>query len=314
MNRRVQKTTTGTFFITLPKDWVKEYDIKHGATLEIEIRRDGALIIYPPHGGYESRLDKVTVLYSKGQLSTLKDFILGAYLLGYSMIDVIAKEGAIDPKDREEIRRMVHSFIGLEVLDEDERRMSIRSILDPLYTDPIKLLNRMAYLVEDMLRDGFKAILNGDLKLANIVAQRDDEVDRVYFLLIRLLRGALRNPSLADKYMLSLVDYLDYRVAAKIIETIGDIASSLQPYIDRPIHDEDVKEVFDKMIDIYRFSIEVFFTKETKKRLQLMKMIRELSAKLETTKKRKRNLYDLIRWLITESIDIADLAITIPPK
>ena len=46
MNRRVQKTTTGTYFITLPKEWVKEYEIKHGSTLEIEIRRDGALVIY----------------------------------------------------------------------------------------------------------------------------------------------------------------------------------------------------------------------------------------------------------------------------
>jgi len=30
MRRRVQKTTTGTYFITLPKDWVREHGVEHG--------------------------------------------------------------------------------------------------------------------------------------------------------------------------------------------------------------------------------------------------------------------------------------------
>lgn len=311
MRRRVQRTTTGTYFITLPKDWVRQHNIDHGAMLEIEIRRDGALVVHPPVKE-AGEADKVSVRYSRGQMAALKDLILGAYLLGYNLIEITSSDGEIDPKDREEIRRIIHSFVGLEVLDEDARKMVIRSILDPFYTDPVKLLNRMAYLVEDMLKDGFRAIIEGDTRMVDVLMQRDDEVDRIYFLLIRLLRGALRNPSLADRYPLSPVDYLDYRVAAKIIETVGDIVSNLHPYVDRPIQDDDIKALLDDVLRIYKLSIKVFFTRDDELRGQLKKLVEDVGERLEPLKKRKRNVYDLVRWLIAESIDIADLAISIP--
>lgn len=312
MNRKIQKTSTGTFFVTLPKEWVREHNIEIGAPIEIEIRKDGALVIYPPIKEGETALDKIYVTYSKGQFLALRNLIMGAYLLGYNIIEVVSRKGSIDPKDREEIRKLVHFYIGLEVIDEDETKMVIRSILDPTYTDPSKLLRRMAYLVEDMLRDGFKAILTGDSKLANLVTRRDEEVNRVYFLLIRLLRGALRNPALADRYMLSLIDYLDYRVAAKIIESIGDIAAQLDPYITTEIKDETIKSIFNDLINMYKLAIDTFFTKDEEKRMRLGKLEDDIYKKIKNIPEEGKKLNDLIRWLISESIDIADLAIMMP--
>jgi len=87
--------------------------------LNVEVRRDGALVIHPPITEM-AESDKVSVTYSKGQMAALKDMILGAYLLGYNIIEISSRDGEIDPKDREEIRGIIHSFIGLEVLDEAE--------------------------------------------------------------------------------------------------------------------------------------------------------------------------------------------------
>jgi|Deesub1362B_J571_1020462.scaffolds.fasta_scaffold00003_334 phosphate transport system protein len=311
MYRKIQKTTTGTYFVTLPKNWIEMNKIKHGDMVDIEIRKDGALIIYPTSHISREKENKVTIPYRYGEMSSVSDIIMGAYLLGYDIIEVISLEDGIEPKDREEIRRFVQFFIGLEVLDESERTIIIRSILDPSYTDPSKLLKRMAYLVEDMLRDGFKAILNGDNRLASFVTQRDREVNRVYFLLIRLLRGALRNPMLADRYNLNPLDYLDYRVAAKTIESIGDIAANLMPYIREAIEDEAIKAIFDEVIDMYRLAVDIFFEKSMDKRKIIENLEREMNHKINNLKGNARNLSDLIRWFIRESVDLADLAITL---
>lgn len=101
-------------------------------------------------------------------------------------------------------------------------------------------------------------------------------------------------------------------MAAKIIETIGDIMSNLHPYIDRPIQDDDIKALLDDVLKIYKLSIRVFFTRDNELRGQLKKLVEDIGERLEPLKKRKRNIYDLARWLIAESIDIADLAISIP--
>ncbi|MCL4519312.1 MAG: hypothetical protein M1587_08960, partial [Thaumarchaeota archaeon] len=67
----------------------------------------------------------------------------------------------------------------------------------------------------------------GESAQLSAVAQRDDEVDRLHFLLVRLLRTAVREPRVASAFGLSTIECLDYRVAANSIETAGDYAVEL---------------------------------------------------------------------------------------
>jgi phosphate uptake regulator len=51
---------------------------------------------------------------------------------------------------------------------------------------------------------------------------RDDEGNRLYFLLVRILRTIIQNPSLSEKLGVSPIECLDYRLAASLVETVGD--------------------------------------------------------------------------------------------
>jgi phosphate uptake regulator len=55
-----------------------------------------------------------------------------------------------------------------------------------------------------------------------VISGRDDEVDRQYFLLVRLIRSAMMDQRLAGKLNLSNIDILDYRIAANLLESAGD--------------------------------------------------------------------------------------------
>jgi phosphate uptake regulator len=73
-----------------------------------------------------------------------------------------------------------------------------------------------------MHREAVNALVDGDLHLAKSVIARDEEVNRLYFLLVRILRTIIQNPSLSEKLGVQPIECLDYRLAASLVETIGD--------------------------------------------------------------------------------------------
>jgi len=75
-----------------------------------------------------------------------------------------------------------------------------------------------------MHKDAVASFLKANKYLAEEVIERDEEVDRLYFLIVRVLRTAVLNPLLSEKIGLSLIDCLDYRLAASFIESMGDQA------------------------------------------------------------------------------------------
>jgi phosphate uptake regulator len=73
-----------------------------------------------------------------------------------------------------------------------------------------------------MHRDAFNSFIDGDLQLAKSVIARDDENNRLYFLLVRILRTIIQNPSTSEKLGLTTIECLDYRLAASLLENMGD--------------------------------------------------------------------------------------------
>jgi phosphate uptake regulator len=75
-----------------------------------------------------------------------------------------------------------------------------------------------------------------------VITGRDDEVDRQYFLLVRLIRSAMMDQKLAGKLNLSNIDILDYRIAANLLESAGDyivdLAGTMQDFSHIRVVDE----------------------------------------------------------------------------
>ena len=58
--------------------------------------------------------------------------------------------------------------------------------------------------------------------MAKNVIERDVENNKFYFLLVRILRTIIQNPRLSEKIGITPIECLDYRLAASLIEGIGD--------------------------------------------------------------------------------------------
>jgi phosphate uptake regulator len=219
--RKVQRTGGGTFLVSLPKGWAERNGLDRGALVAVSERLNGCLVVDPKYG--VEREQQTAVIKPTPYLV---HEIIGKYLLGYDIIRVEAKD-RISPADRESVKQRASRLIGLEIVEEDYSRIVMQCLLEPSSFPPEKILRREYSIASGMHRDAVTALTEGDIPLAKNVIARDDEVDRLYFLLVRILRTVIQNPYLSEKLEILPIDCLDYRLAASLVESIGDQSTQI---------------------------------------------------------------------------------------
>lgn len=214
--RKIQRTSSGTFFVCLPKDWAERSGLDRGSVIAVSETSDGRLIIDTEYDVEPS--PQTAVIKST---SHLEREIIEKYLLGYDAIQVEAKK-RISLSDRERVKQTSSRLVGLEIIEEDYSKIVMQCLLEPSAFPPERILRREYSIASGMHRDAVTALVEGDVHLAKNIVARDNEVDRLYFLLVRILRTVIQNPRLSEKLGILSIDCLDYRLAASLVESVVD--------------------------------------------------------------------------------------------
>ncbi len=208
--------------MTLPKEWVDANKLEKNAEIELETGQYSISITLK-----ENRPSKeVTISYPLPREENIVADITGAYLLGYDIIKIKSKK-AIPTEERELIRNSMRRLVGMEIVEEDATTISMQFLLDSMTLNPQKILKRMSNLVLGMFNDVLAALQSDDKSNLQTLSNRDIEVNRQYFLLVRLIRSTMVDKRLANAFNLENIDVLDYRLAANLLETAGDTVVEL---------------------------------------------------------------------------------------
>lgn len=248
--RRVQRTGGGTFFVCLPKKWAQRNGLERSSVVAISEAADGRLVI---DAKYNVEREPQMVVIKPTPIVDRE--IVGKYLLGYDIIRVEAKD-RISPSDRERIRQASSRLIGLEVVDEDYAKIVMKCLLEPSSYPPDEILRREYSIASSMHRDAFTALVESDAQLAKNVIARDNEVNRLYFLLVRILRTVIQNPSLSEKLGIMPIDCLDYRLIASFVEAIGDQSVKVAESAMKLKGASVVKELAQLLLKVHRTAFE----------------------------------------------------------
>lgn len=321
-SRKIQQTPTGTFFVCLPRDWANESGLKKGVEVNLEVTSDGKLLVDPKNAAEPE--PKVATLCVGPFLGRE---IVGRYLLGYDTINIEAKD-RIDANARKIVKSTASSLAGLEIVEETIGKISLQSISQqPFGFLPEKILQRNHGIVAGMIRDVTNSFINSDSELAKGVVSRDNESNRLYFLLVRTLRTIIQNPRLSDKLGITPIECLDYRLAASLIEGIGDacvqLASNTVALNGTKLSDELRKLLFELQsacCEADEQALKAFLTKD----ISLAENVRNLRGKIEATNSNvervaKESSVDLmpqllaavsfLRQIYERSVDMADLVV-----
>jgi len=227
--RKLQQTGGSSFTITVPKDWVEEFDLGSKKSVVITRQNNGSLVLRP---GQLGKIDQVVLIDIQGlrDREVVRE-IIASYLSGAEEVRIFSKESVSG--QRANVRRALRFLIGFEIVSEASNQVSIRNIFDPSKFPVLENVEKMLIMAQEMFVDAAKCIESGDQELALDVIDRDTEIDRLYFAVIRQFNSVISGRISEEETRSSVVEMNYYRTVAMSIERIADHAVKMTKTFDK---------------------------------------------------------------------------------
>jgi phosphate uptake regulator len=223
--RKVQLTGGSSITVTLPKPWIAKAKIGPGDVVGCVEQPDGSLAIHP-HIQNGRKVEAYEFEAPEGHSDYLFRKLIAAYLMGYDLIKITSKR-PLTADARSTIRQAVRRLMGLEIVEEQPSSITIQDFLDPRELHLEKALRRMAVLAQAMQEEAAQLVHKPPVTSAPTVDDRDDEVDRLFWLVNKQYHAILRDTSYAAKVELNASQALNFLLAARLIERTADHADRI---------------------------------------------------------------------------------------
>jgi phosphate uptake regulator len=224
--RKVQKVGYSTLSVSIPAEFAKNLEIHHGDNLVVTEEADGTMRLVPI-----SKSPKTVKASIKADAvdneELLSRLVVGCYMLGYDAIELTSKSG-ISPSHLARTSKTLRRLRGVEIVESSGSRLLAQSFMDPTKFPVDSLIKRLQLLVSRSLRNSIEALRSGSPALLKEIKSIQEEVDELYWLIVRQLLVALSNRDISGKIGLeSPLHTSGDRVSAKTIEEIGRLVLEL---------------------------------------------------------------------------------------
>lgn len=269
--RRVQMTGGSSYVITLPKDWVESTHIKKNDPLGVIVQPDGTLLITKNTTGDQVQRIKTLEINSGIDPDFFLRILIGVYIAGYNAIHITTKD-RITGLIRMKLREFSNMVIGPEFVEETDSSIIIKDLLNPLEMPIQNSLKRMFVIVKGMHTDAIDAFIAHDKDLITDVIERDNDVDRLFWLIARQTNMIMHNVHLSKKMNVNISEMLPHFQIARIIERVGDHSVRIAKNANRVMNEQIPNEIHNHVktastgaLNTFEKSIESFFTHDLKK-------------------------------------------------
>jgi len=219
--RKVQVTGGSTYTVSLPKDWATDNDVAAGSVVEFYSEED--LLVLSPRRDDDHEEGELSIDGLEGDQLTRA--VMTMYVSGFDVIRFTAPR--VTASQRRTIREATQGLVGLEVIEETGERVVLQDLLDSSELSVHNAITRMRLVAMTMLSDAVTALVENDDELAHDVIERDDDVDRLYYMVSRVFRTVLRDPAEATDIGFTRETVFDYQTAARQLERIADHATKI---------------------------------------------------------------------------------------
>ncbi|MBD3230765.1 MAG: AbrB/MazE/SpoVT family DNA-binding domain-containing protein [Candidatus Lokiarchaeota archaeon] len=262
--RKVQITGGSSYIVTLPKGWIEKNGIEAKDAVGIIEQRDGTILITPKDFKKQTYREKEFSLNGIQDPKYLFRLLIGAYMMGYSVL-YLKSNRKIEPKFRNSIQKFVQAAIGFEIMEEDTNNLKLKDLMSPTEMPFANMLDRLYLLVKNMHQDALTALSTKNKDLANDIISRDDEVDKLYWLVARHSNIVLRNLIISKKSGVDPEEANFYYFISRIIERVGDhavnIAKNIPKIITSKLDEKIIKKIKEaglKASNIFEQSIAIW--------------------------------------------------------
>ncbi|MBY9006912.1 MAG: phosphate uptake regulator PhoU [Candidatus Lokiarchaeota archaeon] len=224
--RKVQMTGGSSYIISLPKPWIIKNNIKKNDTIGILPQPDGNLLITPKINSEEIIKSKEIIVDGYNDHNYLFRVLIGSYIMGFSRI-IIKSSKKFEPFIRDCVIKFTQIAIGPEIIEETNTFILIKDLLNPKEMPFDKTIKRMFILADSMIEDSIKALKSKNKELSEEVIKRDNDIDRLHWLIGRQSNIVLRDIILSQRMGITLEDANHYQLMSRLLERIADHAVNI---------------------------------------------------------------------------------------
>ncbi|RLI93108.1 MAG: hypothetical protein DRO89_00710 [Candidatus Altiarchaeales archaeon] len=233
--RKIQLTGESTYILSLPKRWVKKNKLDKGDVLSVMERGDTLLLKPREEKEMEAEID-----LEKKSFELISRSLITKYIQGFDTV-IIRSKRYIPSEIRKGLKDISGLLIGMEQFGETSNELVFRMLMREKgdLVDTVLRMHRMSLSsLEELLRNITPENYNEHI-LRDII-QRDDEIDKFYFLIFRQL-------SSAGGYECSM-----WIQIAKSIERISDHIENIANLVIQggKVREEDI-DIYKELIDMY---------------------------------------------------------------
>ncbi len=232
--RKIQKIGN-TLYISIPKSWSDQLQLKHGEKVTLVMQQDGSISIFSRSDTQPREIP--LSINSKSSTQSLKRGIIAAYLDGFDTIE-IKTETTFTEVQQDIIRETINSLFGLEVIEVTGHSIIIECLLKQKM--PInKTINRIHNVIMSMFTDIISTLDKQNLDLIKGLTRRTQDSKRLSLVTNRLLRSIILFPQPSHTEEITLIDCVDYlqilHITSEITEDLKKIAENINPLVDNEI-------------------------------------------------------------------------------
>jgi len=249
--RKLVKSGYSSMVIAVPKEWLEKNKLKAGNLIYVE-EDNNKLIISPELKRKTAKTDEKIINVDGKTLRIIQRDIHSAYLDNYSYIVIKGKELK---KIAKSVKKMISGLVALEVVEDSSEKIIAKSFLD-IYDIDIKILiRRMDNIIRSMIIDTYTVF--EDKTIVDMLMDRDEELNRLSYLLYKILKVSNNDKSIANALGITDMDLLRYWELNGHMEKIGDRIkqiASLLPKL-KPSYKTKFINLFSKIEEIYKDAI-----------------------------------------------------------
>ncbi len=246
-SRKIYLSGGNSYVITLPKRWVENNGLKSGDYVTVEDYGEYLVV----RAKEIKRAKRVVNIDAKSLThDSLIRRIVAHYLAGYDTIRV----RIYNEEQRRAISLASDMLVGAEVIEDLGREIVVEIFVDHRFSLE-HIIEKIGRMCVTMISD-FKQLLKSlDGYIYSSIVMRENEIDRLHFLALRLLKSEInKNPK----------DLLEFRTVVRALERIGDHCAKMSESLVKlkmPI--PKMIELVDTLEDVLKLTLKAFLKKST---------------------------------------------------
>ncbi len=289
--RRLISFGKSSFVVSLPKAWINQNKLVKGDLIYLE-ENGPKLLISKKEDESKKEIKEKTISIDGKTKSVVEREVCAAYIQNHSKIIFRGKEVKNKIK---ELQGIVQSLIALEIMEQTPDSIVAKDFLNMDTIVVNELIRKMDLITRTMMEEACNIFVEDNYESLN---ERDQDVNRLYFLFYRTTLYNLENPLRALKNLkLTGIEILRMQYVGFYIEAIADEVRRTARHVRKldisPEKQNQIKQYLEKMKAFYVETMKSAYNKDIELAFSLSGHKKEFDQEVELLEAEVQNITNL---------------------